>query len=279
MKANRFLSFILVILSSCSVPEFYQVYKVSGDEKIGKTNNELVFEDANCKLTYNLWSAGGSMGFWFYNKTDKPLFIHMNESYFVMNGVANNYYKGRTYTDSKTIGISTGKSSRLNISSAQSGMFGTVIFSGFQAITTKGESTSSGSAVSYMEEEIVCIPSKTSKYIYEYKINSNLYRDCDLFRYPLKKQINTKSFTTLNSPYIFSNRIVYSIGETQSSTHQQIENNFFVSEITNYPSRQITVMVRDEFCGQRSYQSHLELKDKGPDKFYIRYSQTDSWKH
>ena len=97
--------------------------------------------------------------------------------------------------------------------------------------------TSSGFSTSYNEEKIVCIPSKTSKRITEYCINESLYRDCDLFKYPTKNQINSKSFSQFDSPIIFSNRIAYTIGLSDELI--KLENEFYISEITNYPEGEI----------------------------------------
>ena len=81
--------------------------------------------------------------------------------------------------------------------------------------------------------KIVTIPSGTLKFISEYNINESLYRDCDLLRYPKRSQVRTLQFMKDDSPYVFSNRIAYRVGE--SAEPVQFENEFYVSEITNYP--------------------------------------------
>jgi hypothetical protein len=136
---------------------------------------------------------------------------------------------------------------------------------------TKGVTSSSGTSVSYSEEKIVCIPSKTSKKITEYSINKTLYRDCDLFRYPTTKQIKSKTFSKLESPLVFSNRITYFIGQPESSV--KFENEFYVSEISNYPEKQITESRADEFCGEKESIKTKYFKDVSSDKFYISYAK------
>jgi len=60
----------------------------------------------------------------------------------------------------------------------------------------------------------------------------------------------------------------------------RFENEFFVSEITNYPQREIMESRLEEFCGQRSTTRKNFFKNVSPDKFYIRYSMgNDTWKH
>jgi len=138
--------------------------------------------------------------------------------------------------------------------------------------------TSSGFSISYNEEKTICIPSKTSKLITEYIITESLYRDCDLFKYPTKKQIKSKSFKKTDSPIIFSNRIAYTVGQSEKLI--KFENEFYISEISNYPESEIFESKYDEYCGQKSSTMTKYFKNVSPDKFYIKYTKgTDTWKH
>ena len=58
-----------------SCVSYVQVYKTAPSDKLVLKNNLLVFEDENCKVSYNLWDAGGNVGFQFFNKTDKKVLI------------------------------------------------------------------------------------------------------------------------------------------------------------------------------------------------------------
>ena len=129
--------------------------------------------------------------------------------------------------------------------------------------------TSSGSSFSVKEKKIVTIPPGTLKFIYEYNINQNLYRDCDLLRYPKRSQVRTLQFMKNDSPYVFSNRIAYRVGE--SAEPVQFENEFYVSEITNYPEKEIVDKEYDEFCGEKSMERKSFFKIMAPDRFYIMY--------
>ncbi len=130
--------------------------------------------------------------------------------------------------------------------------------------------------VSYNEEPIICIPANSSKVINEYIINNSIYRDCDLFKYPTKKQINTINFSKENSPFVFSNRIVYYIEKPEDIYH--FENEFYITEITNYPESEIVEEKSEVFCGQKG-DDLKKIKDEAPFKFYIKYSKSDDWKH
>ena len=137
--------------------------------------------------------------------------------------------------------------------------------------------TSTGSSVSYNEEKIVCVPSLTSKVISEYSIKESLFRDCDLFRYPTNKQIKTKTFIKSNSPLVFSNKIAYFIGHPDNL--QRFENEFYISEITNYPEREIIESRYDEFCGEKSMIKTAYFIIDSPDKFYLKYNKLQDLEH
>jgi len=63
MKTKFYLILIVLsvfTLSSCRTT-FYQVYRATPTNRSMANNDELVYEDNNCEVTYNLWSHGGNM--------------------------------------------------------------------------------------------------------------------------------------------------------------------------------------------------------------------------
>lgn len=135
-----------------------------------------------------------------------------------------------------------------------------------------------GVSVSNKEKRIICILSKSSKRIVEYKINNNLYRDCDLFKFPKVTQVNPKNFTLEDSPLIFSNIISYKVGNEVKVN--RVKNEFYVSSITNYPEKLFVEYKFEEFCGERNMFKTRYFKKYSPDKFYIRYERgMDTYKH
>lgn len=238
MKTRILLLTVLtsVLLTSCVSTNFVQVYKAMPSDKLVMQDDRIVYEDDNCKITYYLWSEGGNIGFQFFNKTDKNIYVKLEESFFILNGIAHNYYKNRVFTNLD-------------------------------------------SSISYNEEKDVCIPSNTFKIISEYTINESLFRDCDLFKFPTKKQIITKSFTKEQSPLVFSNRIAYSVGKNDNLI--KFENEFYVTEISNYPENEFIEWKYEKYCGQESMYMKEFFKNVSADKFYIKYSrgQLDDWKH
>jgi len=276
---NLFITVLIsILLTSCMPSSYFQVYKTNPSDKMTLKENLLVYEDENCKVSYNLWDEGGNIGFGFFNKTDKNIYLNLEESFFILNGVSNNYYKNRVFQSSSSTGTSASR-----IATATQSVTGINYFTLLQtnktsATNSVGNITSSGYSVYYNEEKIICIPALTSKIITEYNINQSLVRDCDLYKYPNKNQINTMSFTKSDSPLVFSNRIAYTVGQTGNLI--KFENGFYVTEISNYPESELVESKYDEYCGQKSMTMVKYFKEVSPDKFYIKYSKgQDSWIH
>lgn len=265
------------LLSSCSTV-FYQVYRVVPVDKLKINNNHLIYEDENCVVSYNFWSEGGNVGFQLFNKTDKNIYLNLEESFFIFNGTAYDYYKNRVFTNSSSSSASASKSTSSSTSLTGINYLDLLQTNKVQVTNNVGLATATGFSVSYNEKKVICIPPKSSKTITEYNISESLYRDCFLFLYPTQKEVKSKYFTIDDSPIIFSNRIAYTIG--QSDNLVRFENNFYIGEIANYPEDDMFELRNDEFCDQKSTTSSYYFKDKSPDKFYIKYIKgQDNWTH
>lgn len=81
----------MTFLSSCS-PLKFQVYTVTPTTpEILSNNNELSFENEDCKVSYRFWKLYGDASFVVYNKTDKDLVLDLNKCFFIKNGQAFDY--------------------------------------------------------------------------------------------------------------------------------------------------------------------------------------------
>jgi hypothetical protein len=249
---NILLSTIVVgLLTSCSpsILYYYQLYKTS-NEGLKKNEKTITYEDEYCQVSYDLWGDGGKIGFHFYNKTDQNIYLNLDESFFILNGNAFDYYKNRSFTNS------SGSGTNLQTTS-------------WPYYSSMGFIDSKGYSVTINEEKVVCVPSKTSKIISEYTINQTPYRDCDLLRFPDRKQTAYKSFNKSNSPYVFSNRIVYRIG--QNDTNRTVVNEFYVTEISNLTEEKVMVYDYKTPCGEETWKKSYFFKRVAPDMFYIKY--------
>jgi hypothetical protein len=246
------------------------MYKVLPVKEISQRDNVLVYEDNSCKVSYNLWAEKGNIGFTFLNKTEENIYLDLAESFFIINGNAYDYYKNRVFTSSK------GSQQELSASGVATG----INYLGFlqtKAITNK-TGTSSNYSVAYNEEKIVCIPPLSSKKVSEYTIVQSIYRDCDLLRYPKNKNIIKKDFTESTTPYTFGNKIAYTLGQSEKII--RIENNFFVSEISNSPEKAVIIKKEETFCDEKSGDKTEYFTNSSPNEFYIHYIKDKTkWKH
>lgn len=277
VKSTLFF-FIPILLTSCFSNNFIQMYKATPSDKFMNKDDRLVFEDENCAVLYDLWDEGGDMGFTILNKTDRNIYLNMDNCFYILNGIAHNYYKNRVYTYS-----SYSPASALRSASVSQSITGVNFFDLLQTnrISTVGGlslAVSSGLSVAFNEEKIMCVPPKTSRIISEYIINKILIRDCGLLKYPGRKEIKTISFSKAQSPIVFSNRLAYT---TEGSSNPIIiENEFYVSEITNYPEKELYESKTEEYCGQKGSLPTKVIKNRSIDKFYIKYSRVlDGWRH
>ena len=271
MKAKFYLIIIVLsvlTLSSCRTT-FYQVYRAVPSDRSMANREALVYEDENCEVTYNLWSHGGNMGFAFFNKSKENIYLNLDECFFVRNDVANDYYLDREFTQTSNVGSKSSRKKGASVALTGLNFLGLIQSNKDAAEVSESLMTSFGSSVLVKEKKIITIPPGTLKFISEYNINESLYRDCDLLKYPRRKQVKTLHFMKEESPFVFSNRITYRVGE--SAEPVQFENQFYVSEITNYPEKEVVDYESDEFCGEKSEEKYNFFKIKSPDRFYIMY--------
>lgn len=250
----------LSLFTSCSPTVYYQVY--SGESaQVRPSGDLLAYEDATCKITYNLWSEGGNLGFTFYNKTDQPIYLHLDQCFFVKNGLAQDYYQGRVYSES----------SSNTISRPASGWWW-----GYTPMKT--QITGSTSSISTPEPRIVCVPSKTARQIYEFSIVGGTYRNCELIRYPSgeKQMQQSAKFDQANSPYQLSNRLAYS-SDAEGKNVTRLQHDFYVTEIQNLSEAKFKKYGYDQFCDQSiaAYQYPLQASHR----FYVRYVKSGYTKH
>ncbi len=282
---------ILICLSSCQ-SVYYQVYSTKTTNNIVIKDNTLIFEDDNCKVTYDLWANGGNFSFKFFNKTNDNIYIHMDESFYVKNGMANNFFNNRIYSKASSSSYSNSNTaSSSNSISGYGSNSKSISVSGYNAYnlsqtnkliktnsvgitnnfgvsntfqTTEGFSNS----VTSIEEKIIIVPKKSAKIIYGFYINKNILKFKDLIMRPKNNKPNTIQFTMDNSPVIFNNLISYSLNRDDKLI--EIDNNFYVSEISNYDSKNIIEAINKDEDG-KFIRPIRYFKVSSPDKFYIKY--------
>jgi hypothetical protein len=243
---------LLFSLVSCAPVSYFQVYKALPQNGVSE-KNKITFEDKHCIVSYDLWGEGGNVRFNIYNNSDKDITVLMDKTFFVMNGVAYEYFQNRTFTQSANPGV---EASNYFSSSAN-----------YNNPTNVSGTATPNSGVMYAEKDKRTIPSGTSININEYRITNALYESCDYVKYPSWKKIKTLKFDATNTPFLFDNRITYVIGNDTV----RMENDFYVSEITNYPSSEMFTTITKGSCGESLTTPYQIFKDVSPNKFFIRY--------
>ena len=98
MKNYFVLLLSIALLSSCTTHtyHFMQVFETkssSGVTNTAQENGGFSYEDSNCGLFYSFWAENGNASFGVYNKSNEILYVDLYKSFFIINGVANDYYK------------------------------------------------------------------------------------------------------------------------------------------------------------------------------------------
>lgn len=232
-------------MASCAPSQYYQVCKTEVSEEMQVKTNSVVYEDENCTVAYDLWSNGGNPGFWFRNNTDEDIYLYLDKSFFIKNGVAYDYYLDRIISSSNQTTVSA--PNRLG---------------------TSGVMSSSMEAQNRREKEVITIPANTRKKISEYSVSWIRITDCDLPNFPTRMNIKTKAFDKESSPVVFSNRMAYSKGSAEEVI--SFENEFYVSEVTNYPERAMFEDRSVTYCEGRAVRRRF-MKYASPDAYFLKY--------
>jgi hypothetical protein len=267
------IAFIFLSVASSVQNNFYQVYETVPEN--GKlSNNEVVFEDDNCTISYNLWENRGDIGFDIYNKTNDNLILHKDKSFFILNNYAYDYFLNRITSNSSSNSITS--------SSSYSNQNKYLYNNRFTSSSGSSQSSFSSNATAYNEKDQIIIPPKTNKRISEYSIVNSFYSTCDALKFPAIRKIKKLSFDKNNSPFVFYNLIAY---ETNGKI-TQTENKFYVSSITNMPESEMVISVNKDKCDDidsqyNSYSNKIFVfKDNYPNRFYYMYNKKyDSEKH
>ena len=270
MKQFIWMAAAAAALVSCSPKIGYQVYEVRSHD-LTQEKNAMVFENGDCKVSYNLWGNGGSMAFIFENKTDRDIFIDMTQSFFIKNGAAFDYYADRTYVTRSYAGLSAGYSV-----SGYARLYD--YFSGVYrvpAVLSLKESAGLSRAVTVREPEYVCVPAKSHKIISVYEIDPSRIVTCEKPKdYPKTKAV-VATYSEDNTPLRLNNRIAYSFEEDNKSL-KHIDNTFWVSSVQNYRDKAILEKRKVNVGCYADVKKKIRyFKVKGPNLFYITYD----WKN
>lgn len=83
-----------IALCSCTTSTYIQVVDVNSS--LPSVNDNYVYTDEACRITYTLWSNGGNPGFYIENLTDNILYLDLTKTFFIENGTAYDYFQNST---------------------------------------------------------------------------------------------------------------------------------------------------------------------------------------
>lgn len=250
--------------------------KTAADEANKIESDVMIFEDDNIKITYNFWAERGDGTFYIYNKTQKTIYIDLAESFLVVNGTANPYFKNRAFSTSAS-GTAIIGSNYTSGTISSYGTPGAIITNDSSIKNSQSVISSNSSTVTVYESRIAAIPSKSGRYVSGFELSNTLIRKCELLRAPRKeKQIKTSSYQLGDSPMVIENRVSYGFDEASNESNVLVNNIFWVSEITNYPSNMFFFYQSREFCDNKYFSTTKYCKYDSPNSFYIRYTVASS---
>ena len=276
MKKNTLFKLVCVVITSLfsvsCTQSFYQIYTMDSKD-LKMQDNSLLFENADCQVSYNFWSDGGYVSFAFMNKTDKDIFINMNESFLVVNGNAHNYFEAKTYTYGSAFATTIGYGESLGVSlSGKTGVWSNKHYTASAAVAAR---ISSGSAimnsVSRKEQEVVCIPANSFKTFSKFCLSPDIYQKCEeKVDYPSKK-VSLAKFDSENSPIMMNNRLTYGFKSDNMDKH--IDNVFWLGEIENYSEKSAVERKSEKGCYDYLSKEIKVFKIGTPSQFYRHYQK------
>lgn len=245
LEATILTALSLLTMTSCSATIYQQIMTLKS-ENVALNEGDFIDETPDFTIEYDFWSEYGRFIFSITNNTDEDFYVDLGRSFFINNGNAFDYYRGRTFSTTEN------KPNLVEISA-----------DGTPVITSRQET------VSYEEKDIVCIPARSTKHFGEYTISEIPYRECGLMRDPSRKELAIMHFDKLKSPVKIENRLTLIIrGETIPVNH-----NFYVSEIQNIAEENVIQNYTPYNCDNTKSMNVVKVNRlKAQNKFFIRYS-------
>ena len=280
----------IICLSGCVPQNYYQLYSTNWDNA-DVSGSDVVFENEDLVISFDLWCSGGESSFSIYNKTDSDLYVDLSRSHLIINNLAKTYYQNRRYTKSsatnknsevvRSNGVASGSSTtRATASSLGNYAFGNATksssYSSRSTTNLSSFSISNGYAVTFVEEKVVCIPAESAKFFSGFGLIDYLFRTCDFNQYPSKKDSESIEFTKGDSPLVVTNVVSYGFELETMENYSELRNTFWVNKISNYHSEQFVEFKYPEYCGEKSMHSQKYFKYESPNQFYLKYYKSFS---
>jgi len=248
------LVFLSIVLVSCSINDYYQVYTAHVPNENIK-NDEIIYTHDRCVVKYKFNNNGENVTFSMHNTSDNLITLDLTKSFFVLNGRAYSYFQNRSVSRQFTS----------TISMSDNYQYYNLIYN----IPKFSGTNSSGISITYHETPLIIIPPGAFIELSEFSISKTPFVSCMLEKYPLNKNVYTMQYSKINSPFVFDNRLTYYVTrDTQNINHE-----FYIEEITNYPQDKLLITRDTNNCGKKLDFQVYTLKKFKPNQFYIKYQR------
>lgn len=242
---NRIAYCVVIILTitSCS-NQLLQVMEISAANKDVRVlpgyNQTHVYQNDSIAVLYTFWAAKGTITFSVYNKLDIPIYLDWKKCAVVLDGGEKISYHN--------------PSVRTDISYVSSYTWNGALPAIFGGSIVRQETVS--------EERISFIPPKSYHYRSDFRITNRYF---DLTKTPFTEipsvpnpdktiQVKTVKLDKSNSPVKFRNFITWSTNESFSGDEHYIDNEFYISKITE--------VKESDFFDKKTNDSYFERNDR-----------------
>lgn len=248
----------MALLTACSSQLYQQIATLSSENVKLHDDGAFMYVNPDLTIEYKFWSESGKFNFRVTNNTADNIYLNLEESFFIDNGIAHDYYQARTFgMSSKDRTIHGG--TYYGISTIISPIIINDTYTGEDEVY-----------VEYAEQPRVCIPAGSSKVFDEFAVSDAVYRTCGFPRDPSSKEDATLSYEEATSPKVIENRLIFII----DGVKVPVNNVFYVSEYRNIARDDAEEDVRMERCSGSKY--YVKVNKFGANnKFYITYSEDD----
>jgi hypothetical protein len=273
---KRIFNLILacILISSCNTTKYYyQLVDIASDDiKDNHSSNQ------DLDVYFDFWSNGGSTTYKIHNKTEKTLYVKYDECQLIINGEAQDLYDHYEYSNSESSSIKKGKSVSKSASGAISGIG---VVSGLleaygksiSATSSISKENTNSSSVTYFDKEVYVLAPNSSRDIYGPDLQSYVFSDCDLVKYPTKKESalnNGFSYTKEDSPLKFRVFLTYGFNE-QFSDKKTYTITGYVNRISNWHTNSFFTDQKYKDCDKGIYKSRSITEWYSPSRYYVTY--------
>jgi hypothetical protein len=236
------------LLLSCGPIPYYQIQEFKKTQNVN-TLPDNIFKNNDLVIEYDFWSRNGFTDFKISNTSDSLIYLDLELSHFVMNGLASPYYTNQVQMESNAY-----VSSRIN-----SRIYG------YSSNGVKYETSNT-----LIPSKILIIPPQTHKMVKGFNI-ALLYKACNLKHFSDSSSIR---FNDTISPVVIQNLFYYT-KESTTKTLSSFENELSLNRVINVNQSKFYSFDYKYDCNQKaSVYKFPYSKYKLNNRFYLEYYKT-----